>query len=126
VSPGRKNFNKINQAAKILDVLVKKLPDEVLRDYFQNFSPEQGRKTLMQAIGTLAPKKENTPPSPSQTTLWQSNEKTWKGKLVGQVLQLFTDGASRGNPGEAGAGITILDEERTELMGTRAVSGAMH
>ena len=80
----------------------------------------------MQAIGTLAPKKENTPPSPSQTTLWQSNEKTWKGKLVGQVLQLFTDGASRGNPGEAGAGITILDEERTELMGTRAVSGAMH
>ena len=126
MSPGRKNFNKINQAAKILDVLVKKLPDEVLRDYFQNFSPEQGRKTLMQAIGTLAPKKENTPPSPSQTTLWQSNEKTWKGKLVGQVLQLFTDGASRGNPGEAGAGITILDEERTELMGTRAVSGAMH
>ncbi|MFC1827034.1 ribonuclease HI family protein [Thermodesulfobacteriota bacterium] len=72
----------------------------------------------MQAIGTIAPKKENTPQPLSQTTLWQSKEKTWKGKLAGQVLQLFTDGASRGNPGEAGAGIAILDEEGNELVGT--------
>jgi len=41
VSSGWKNFNKLNQAAKILDVLGKKLPDEFLRDYFQNFSPGQ-------------------------------------------------------------------------------------
>jgi len=41
VSPGRKNFNKLNQAAEILDVLGKKLPDEFLHDYFHNFSPGQ-------------------------------------------------------------------------------------
>ena len=28
-----------------------------------------------------------------------------------KVLRLFTDGASRGNPGDAGAGIVIEDEE---------------
>ncbi|KPJ98395.1 MAG: hypothetical protein AMJ60_08435 [Desulfobacterales bacterium SG8_35] len=33
-------------------------------------------------------------------------------------MHLYTDGASRGNPGEAGAGIAILDAQGNELVGT--------
>jgi len=33
------------------------------------------------------------------------------------VARLFTDGASRGNPGRAGAGICILDDAGRELVG---------
>ena len=34
-----------------------------------------------------------------------------------KVLRLFTDGAARGNPGPAGAGIVIEDEQGTRLRG---------
>ena len=112
------NSEKMIQAAEVLDALVKKLPDEVLQDCFQGLSPKQVKKILKEVIGTLAPQKEDTPQPPSQTALWQSKEKTWKGRLAGKVLQLFSDGASRGNPGEAGAGIAILDEKGNELVGT--------
>jgi ribonuclease HI len=113
------NPDKMIQAAEVLAALVKKLPDEVLQDCFQSLSPKQVKKILKEVIGTLTPpKKEETPQSPSQTTLWQSKKKTWKGRLKGKVLQLFSDGASRGNPGEAGAGIAILDEKGNELVGT--------
>jgi len=113
------NSDKMIQAAEVLDALVKKLPDEVLHDCFQGLSPKQVKKILKEVIGTLASQKEEEPPqSPSQTTLWQSKEKTWKGGLAGKVLQLFSDGASRGNPGEAGTGIAILDEKGNELVGT--------
>lgn len=118
MSPGRKNSNRSSQAADVLDVLRRKLPDEVLQDCFQNFTPIQVRNILQDAVKILAPQKEKAPESPSQTKLWNSKEKTWQGKLAGTVLHLFTDGASRGNPGEAGAGIAILDEEGNELVGT--------
>jgi ribonuclease HI len=112
------NSDKMIQAGEILDALVKKLPDDVLQDCFQGLSPKQVKKILKEVIGTLDPPKEETPQPPSQTTLWQSKKKTWKGRLAGKVLQLFSDGASRGNPGEAGAGIAILDEKGNELVGT--------
>ena len=112
------NSDKMIQAVEVLDALVKKLPDDVLQDCFQGLSPRQVKKILKEVIGTLAPQKEETPQPPSQTTLWQSKKKTWKGRLAGKVLQLFSDGASRGNPGEAGVGIAILDEKGNELVGT--------
>lgn len=34
-----------------------------------------------------------------------------------KVLRLFTDGASRGNPGDAGAGIVIEDDQGMRLRG---------
>jgi ribonuclease HI len=110
--------DKIIQAAEVLDVLVKKLPDEVLQLYIKDLPPKQIRKILKEAIGILAPKRKKAPPSTSQAPLWGNNEKTWEGKLAGLTLQLFTDGASRGNPGQAGAGIAIFDEEGNELIGT--------
>ena len=110
--------DKIIQAAEVIDVLVKKLPDEVLQLYLKDLPPKQIRKILKEAIGILAPKRKNASPSTSQAPLWGGIEKNWEGKLAGLALQLFTDGASRGNPGQAGAGIAIFDEEGNELVGT--------
>ena len=110
--------DKIIQATEVLDVLAKKLPDEVLQQYLKDLPPKQIRKILKEAIGILAPKRKKASPSTSQAPLWGNIEKNWEGKLAGLTLQLFTDGASRGNPGQAGAGIAIFDEEGNELVGT--------
>jgi ribonuclease HI len=108
----------MKQAADILRILAGKLPDELLQEYFQDMSPGQVRKILAEAIKILVPPNKETIPPRLQEKLWQDKGKTWKGGLTGQTLQLFTDGASRGNPGEAGAGIAILDEQEKELVGT--------
>lgn len=111
--PGRQN-----KPAYILRVLADRLPEELLQDYFHDISPGQVRKILTDVIKILTPATTEIRPSNPQTRLWQDREKSWKGGLDGQTLQLFTDGASRGNPGEAGAGISILDEQGNELVAT--------
>ena len=111
--------DKIIQATEVLDVLAKKLPDEVLQQYLKDLPPKQIRKILKEVIGILAPQKiKKASPLTSQAPLRGGIEKNWEGKLAGLALQLFTDGASRGNPGQAGAGIAIFDEEGNELVGT--------
>jgi ribonuclease HI len=37
-------------------------------------------------------------------------------KARGDLLKLYVDGASRGNPGDAGAGFYLVDEEGNELL----------
>jgi len=118
VSPRPRVSGVMRQAGDILRVLVKKMPDEVLQDYFGDLSPAQVRKILQDAAAVLAPpKEEKSRPSP-QANLWQGKDRDWKGKLKGTTLYLYSDGASRGNPGEAGAGIAILDEQGNELVAT--------
>ena len=119
MSPGRKNSAKnLRQAAEVLDVLVRKLPDGILQDCFKTMTPGQVRNLLAQAASSLGLGKERKPRPPAQKSLWQGAEKDWSGKLAGRTLLLFSDGASRGNPGEAGAGISICDEQGNELVGT--------
>jgi len=106
------------RAAFILETLAEKLPEQILQDYFKDLSPMQVRKTLREACVILVPQEDKPASRRSQATLWRNKDKTWKGKLAGRTLQLFSDGASRGNPGEAGAGIAILDDLGHELVGT--------
>ena len=108
----------MKQAADILLVLAGRLPDALLQDYFKEMEPGQIRKILAEASKVLKPQEDKAPPPQLQTKLWQDKGKNWEGKLAGQTLQLYTDGASRGNPGEAGAGIAILDEQGNELVGS--------
>lgn len=116
MSPRPKAFAAVRQAADILRVLAEKLPDDVLQEHFQELTPGQVRNILLDAVVLLVlPKEEKTKSSP-QATLWQERGKDWKGKIKGETLNLYTDGASRGNPGEAGAGVSILDAQDNELV----------
>ena len=114
----RKKSATISQAVEVLDSLARKLPDGVLQEYIEKFSPAEARSLLEQAVSFLAPEKTGKRSQPSQVSLWTTEDKSWQGKLAGHALMLFTDGASRGNPGEAGAGIAIYDEQGNELAGT--------
>jgi ribonuclease HI len=106
-----------SQAEFILKTLAEKLPDHILQEYFKDLAPKKVRKILTETVKLSIPvKKEKTRPPRSQALLWKSGEKDWKGKLAGQLLLLYSDGASRGNPGEAGAGIAIFDEQGNELL----------
>ena len=116
--PRRTGPGAKRQAGNILRILAEKLPDEVLQDCFHDLSPRQARKTLQETAAVLDPPEAQKPKESPQAPLWQDKEKDWQGKLQGAALHLYTDGASRGNPGEAGAGITILDEQGHELIGT--------
>jgi ribonuclease HI len=109
---------KKGQAELILETLVDKLPDHILEEYFKDISPTLVREVLSETARLLAPPQEQKFRPRAQTSLWPGDrEEVWSGKLAGQILQLFTDGASRGNPGQAGAGIAILDEQGSELVG---------
>ena len=116
MSPRPTGTGSMEQAGDILSVLARKLPDEVLQEYFQGLSPGKVRKILQEAVAVLAPPKKAEVKPSSQASLWQDKARDWQGKLQGKTLYLYTDGASRGNPGEAGAGVAILDEQGNELV----------
>lgn len=99
----------------ILLVLAAKLPDHVLSECFHDKTPGEIRRFLRETADNLPLPEEKKCKSSSQPSLWQDTVEDWQGALKGKTLHLYTDGASRGNPGEAGAGITICDEEGNEL-----------
>jgi len=123
VKSGRSGSGSKGQAELILRTLAEKLPDHILQEYFRDLPPKRVRKILTETVKILAPQVEKTAPSREQVSLWKNGEKTWSGKLAGKALQLFSDGASRGNPGNAGAGISILDEKGNELVGASKYLG---
>jgi ribonuclease HI len=120
VKSQKSGADRKREAAFILDVLAEKLPDHILQEYFRDLAPKQVRKTLQETSEVIKPRTKNSGPlPPSQLESKAPGKgKEWKGKLKGSGLNLYTDGASRGNPGEAGAGIAIFDEQGNELLGT--------
>jgi ribonuclease HI/probable phosphoglycerate mutase len=87
----------------ILQTLADKLPDTVFQELFPAIPPTAVRDVLLgkKAIATPAARQQSLFAKPALD-----------GKLS---CTLFTDGASRGNPGEAGAGITLLDDTKQEI-----------
>ena len=120
---GRSGSGTNSRAEFILETLAEKLPDHILQEYFRDLSPKQVRKILTETIKILVPQEEKTVPIRAQASLWKDGEKVWAGKLAGKTVQLFSDGASRGNPGHAGAGIAIQDEKGNELVGASQYLG---
>jgi len=110
-------------AGEILTALAEKLPDGVLQENFPDLPPKKVRQILQDTAAIVTPQKGAKVASCSQTTLWQDAGQDWKGGLKGKILHLYTDGASRGNPGKAGAGIAILDEQGNELVGAAEYLG---
>lgn len=115
MSRGGTGSGSRGEAGSILRILAVKLPDDVLADCFHDVSPGEVRRLLRETADALPPPIKKERKATSQPSLWQNSAEDWQGALRGRTLHLYTDGASRGNPGEAGAGVAICDEEGNEL-----------
>jgi ribonuclease HI len=94
---------KQQEAAEILRILAEQLQDEVLAACFPDREAAAVRNLLQETARILTAREPAGLPRESQGYLQLA-----KGSL-------FTDGAARGNPGEAGAGILLLDQEGREI-----------
>ena len=95
--------NNVLDRAALVKILADKLPDSMFRELFPDIETEAVRDVLKG-------KKKTAAPQPRQRNLFS---KPPEGNAL--ACRLFTDGASRGNPGEAGAGIVLLDDRDREL-----------
>jgi ribonuclease HI/probable phosphoglycerate mutase len=100
---------------KIFQTLADRLPEHLLQELFPGSSPGDIREFLRNSgnftgwLSGASPGKHATAQPPEKTCL----------PLAGGcscTCSLYTDGASRGNPGDAGAGIVLFDGEGNELL----------
>lgn len=88
----------------VINTLADKLPDSILEELFPAIPAIAVRDVL------LGKKKIAVQPARQQNLFTEPADDT------ALFCRLFTDGASRGNPGEAGAGIVLLDDDNQELI----------
>lgn len=101
----------------ILLALGEKLPDRQLKEFFPALSPSAVRSSLREAARMLA---DDFCVSAGE----EVSSSVQNGGASGSAkLTVYTDGASRGNPGEAGAGIVILNEQGEELFASGTYLG---
>ncbi len=90
--------------SELAAVLADKLPDNTLEELFPDYSIVEVRSVL---FGTKKVVKAYTPA--------RQQELFTPSVADAASCRLFTDGASRGNPGEAGAGSVLLAADGQEL-----------
>jgi len=97
---------------EILQILAERLPEKVLLELLPKIEPAAIRHLLNRLAGVTPPadqsQQQTNFPSCSQSTQTEAD------------CTLYTDGASRGNPGEAGAGAVVIDSDGVER-GTRSL-----
>ncbi|WP_051305908.1 ribonuclease HI family protein [Desulfogranum mediterraneum] len=94
---------------EVLDTLASRLDDALLAELFPSSPPAAIRALVSGRAPAEASGTEPTPPPPPV----QQEKRTAMAK---ERCRLFTDGASRGNPGQAGAGIVLFDQQGEELL----------
>jgi len=92
------------EISRIISALAANLSDEVIAAAVPGLAPAEVRATLESLAGGFAPEKK---PAVQKR----------RGRLDRAVL--FTDGASRGNPGEAGGGASLVGPDGGELIAGR-------
>ena len=93
--------------SEVLDGLCS-LPDEALEEVLPYYAPAFIRDTLAEAAKLFHPSKQKSQPNKKEDSM--END-----AASGSTLYLYTDGASRGNPGEGGAGVFISDNMGNEV-----------
>jgi ribonuclease HI len=93
----------------VLLVLEKRLTDDFLSKCFPGEQPGDIRSILTSCVSRLSKHEEGIVRKSVADAPLISLEK------AGSRLTVYTDGASRGNPGEAGAGAVIFDENGSEI-----------
>ncbi len=98
---------------EVLRRLAAQLSDAQLRGLLPDTEPAAAREALCRLAGKEKPavSRGNAPSLPFSRPVSAAAPRP---QPAGSCL-LYTDGASRGNPGEAGAGVVLLDLERREL-----------
>jgi ribonuclease HI/probable phosphoglycerate mutase len=97
---------------QILHRLAEHLDDDTLRRIFPGQHPAGIRRLI---TGVRSAKENGAGPTGQPNSAEMLTPTAYTGRC-----RLFTDGASRGNPGQAGAGAVLLTEQGDELA-TRAV-----
>ena len=103
------------QDREVLQGLAERLPSHLLRELFPDREPQTIRDALLRASGAEAPAAKSRSTEPSLPFSRPDAPPASPGPPPGGDCILYTDGASRGNPGEAGAGAVLLDGERRQL-----------
>lgn len=102
------------QAAAILETLAAALPGAFLAQHFPEQSGQEIRRILTETAESIKgskPKPQTARSAPVQPAVTAPNAAPGHDRLI-----LYSDGASRGNPGLAGAGIHILDQAQHEIL----------
>lgn len=92
----------------ILLTLAEKLPERVLAELLPGSSPESVRQFLI-GLAVRLPEQENF--SSRQPPRREKKEENGNDSFC----SLYTDGAARGNPGEAGAGAVLVSPRGEEI-----------
>ena len=103
-----------SQDREILQRLAERLPEHLLRELFPDREPQIVRGALQRASGAEAPATKPKTGAPLLPFARPAGPPAVAAATGGSCI-LYTDGASRGNPGEAGAGAVLLDGERRPL-----------
>ena len=104
-----------SQDREILQRLAERLPEHLLRELFPDREPQVVRGALQRASGAETPAAKPKTGAPSLPFARPAAPLASPAAATGDSCILYTDGASRGNPGEAGAGAVLLDGERRPL-----------
>ncbi len=91
---------------QIITTLVAQLDDTFLKRVFPETDPAEVR--------TILGKNENKPSAEKKSSA-TNKQPIQTASLAELHCRLYTDGASRGNPGKAGAGAVLLDQQNQEL-----------
>jgi Ribonuclease HI len=104
--------SKLPARNQIIRQLADALDDDILQRIFPGQHPDDIRGLLL----------DHPPASSKHVTpaTFSAQTRQTASTPIPDRCRLFTDGASRGNPGYAGAGVVLLDEQGEELA-TRSV-----
>lgn len=112
--------NKLLTRDAILHRLAEVLDDGVLRQLFPDHTPAQIRRIMC----NLPQDESNTPATVAPLTSVNATAPVDAQVPLTRRCRLFTDGASRGNPGQAGAGAVLLTDQGDELATCSAFLGS--
>lgn len=97
-----------NDERQILLTLARRLPKKLLQELLPREEPDEVRQLLARLAGESSVAVQ---PKPEQKTLFKAGA----AQQTNKACTLYTDGAARGNPGEAGAGAVLVGPDGDEL-----------
>lgn len=104
-----------SQDREILQRLAERLPEHLLQELFPDRESQAVRDVLLRASGAEVAAAKKKSSAPSLPFAKPAAQPASPAPPPGGSGILYTDGASRGNPGEAGAGVVLLNGDRRQL-----------